>query len=184
MEVEFESEPATEEQLLAEHLDDVEVRQVLERLSFEQFVFETGATVGAVVEATGATPLTIARIVGEIRKTSFEARFQQTFGQHDRRIEALEGTTKSLKHQLVRALRRTRSAPEAEPVGKESDWEERSQARVFNVQPNPTARQIESARRRRNVERTDPLESIMTATLWVVGFCVGMLVIYALAGRF
>ncbi len=179
MEVEFESEPATEEQLLAEHLDDVEVRQVLERLSFEQFVFETGATVGAVVEATGATPLTIARIVGEIRKTSFEARFQQTFGRHDRRIEALEGTTKSLKQQLVQALRRTRSAPDAEPVGEESDWEDRSQERVLNVQPNPTRRH----RQRRNVERTDPLES-MDATLWVVGIFIALLALYAMVGRF
>lgn len=95
--VDHEPTRATEKELLAEQLSDAEVRHLLERLSVEEFELPGGATVGAVVEATGASPVIIARIVGEVRRGSFEARFEDTFGRHEDHLEELHSRVSSLE---------------------------------------------------------------------------------------
>ncbi len=104
--VELEHPRATEQELLAEQVTDAEVRLIMERLSFEQFECPN-ATVGAVVEATGATPITIARILGQIRKTAFEERFNETFLVHEERLDHLEDKTELLDTRIRRAESRT-----------------------------------------------------------------------------
>lgn len=92
--------PNTREELPTEPMSDSELRVLLARLGQEEFDASPQATVGAVVEATGADPVVIARLLGEIRQEAFEQRFAQTFGLHEQvlvehaeRLERLETTS-------------------------------------------------------------------------------------------
>lgn len=74
---------------LAERVSDVELRQVLERLGEAQFGGDERATVGAVVEATGADAATVLRILGEIRAEAIEAQ-RIAMAAMDQRVSRLE----------------------------------------------------------------------------------------------
>lgn len=76
--------------LLNEQMSDAEVRTLLERLGSKEFGGSESATVGAVVEATGADLATVGRLLAEIRKEDFENRFGLQLKDHGRRIETLE----------------------------------------------------------------------------------------------
>lgn len=76
--------------MLAEELTSKEVQGLLERLNAKEMGGSEHATVGAVVEATGSDPLTVGRLLAEIRKEDFEERFGIRINQHEKRIETLE----------------------------------------------------------------------------------------------
>jgi hypothetical protein len=87
--VEFAHDPRFAE-LLAEPLTDEEVRDLLERLGSKEFGGPEHATVGAVVEATGANPATIGNLLALIRKEDFEEKFGLKLEEHEERIDNLE----------------------------------------------------------------------------------------------
>jgi hypothetical protein len=90
---EVESQYSNEQnELLGERLSDAEVRELLERLGDESLGGPEEPTVGAVIEATGASPLEVGRLLAEIRQESLERRFSETFDDHEGRIEKLELT--------------------------------------------------------------------------------------------
>lgn len=83
--------------LLAEPLGEAEVRELLERLGQAEFGGDERATVGAVIEATGADPVQIARFLAEIRGKALEERFKSAFDDHETRIDRLEERTTTLE---------------------------------------------------------------------------------------
>jgi hypothetical protein len=76
--------------LLAEPLTDDEVRDLLERLGSKEFGGSDQATVGAVVEATGADVQTVGSLLAQIRKEDFQERFGLRLEEHEVRIDSLE----------------------------------------------------------------------------------------------
>jgi hypothetical protein len=72
-----------QKELLAERLSAIEVSELLG---------PEESTVGAVIEATGASPLEVGRLLAEIRQENLERRFSETFDDHEDRIERLELT--------------------------------------------------------------------------------------------
>lgn len=78
------------EALMKEPLEDAEVHALLERLGEAQFAGDERATVGAVIEATGADPVLVARYLAEIRGKAFEERYRGAFEDHETRIDSLE----------------------------------------------------------------------------------------------
>jgi hypothetical protein len=90
------------EALVAEELTSEEVRDLLERLNAQDMGGSENATVGSVVEATGSDPLTVGRLLAEIRKEDFEERFGLKLDEHGARIDSLEGRLKSV-HKPVRS---------------------------------------------------------------------------------
>lgn len=90
-------ELANQQALLAEELTDEEVRGLLERLNAREFGGSENATVGAVVEATGADVTVVGRLLAEIRKEDFEEKFGLQLKDHGLRIETLEEKTKRVE---------------------------------------------------------------------------------------
>lgn len=91
--VDFQSRPKQAD-LLAEPLSDAEVRTLLERLGSREFGGSEEATLGAVVEATGAEPALVGRLLAEIRKGEIEQKFGSQLQDHTERIETLEERTR------------------------------------------------------------------------------------------
>jgi hypothetical protein len=81
-----------QKELLAERLSAIEVSELLERLGNASLGGPEESTVGAVIEATGASPLEVGRLLAEIRQENLERRFSETFDDHEDRIERLELT--------------------------------------------------------------------------------------------
>jgi hypothetical protein len=79
-------------ELLSECLSEAEVRELLERLGDASLGGPEEPTVGAVVDATGASPLEVGRLLAAMRQESLERRFCETFENHEDRIEKLELT--------------------------------------------------------------------------------------------
>jgi hypothetical protein len=77
-------------ELLQEHVTDAELRELLERLGKAEMGGPEEATVGAIVEATGASPVEVGRILSQVRQEQYEQRFAETFDDHEERIEKLE----------------------------------------------------------------------------------------------
>lgn len=74
---------------LAERISDNELREILQRLGEAEFGGDERATVGAVVEATGADAATILRFLGEIRQRSLDDQ-RKAMTAMERRVARLE----------------------------------------------------------------------------------------------
>lgn len=98
--------------LLAEPLSDAEVRTLLERLGSQEFGSSENATIGAVIEATGSDPVTVGRLLAEIRKEDFEERFGLQLKDHGRRIDTLENKAQRIERNA--AIKETRSPTDIE----------------------------------------------------------------------
>ncbi|MCB8931988.1 MAG: hypothetical protein M9921_01945 [Fimbriimonadaceae bacterium] len=92
------------EALLQEHLEEGEVGALLERLGEREFGGDPRPTVAAVIEATGADPIEVGRLLAEIRGEAFERRFERAFaqhtqelGDHEERIDKLESRAARLE---------------------------------------------------------------------------------------
>lgn len=79
-----------QQELLQERVSNDELHELLERLGQAELGGPEAPTVGAIVEATGASPVEIGRLLGQIRQEQFEKRFSDTFQDHEHRIEKLE----------------------------------------------------------------------------------------------
>jgi len=88
--------PDDERCLLQQEVSDSEVRQILERLSAEEFAAPLHATVAAVCEATGASAEVIGRILADIRKQNIEERYGETIERHEEQIGVLDERTHEL----------------------------------------------------------------------------------------
>lgn len=86
--VDFQSEPINTD-LLTEALTNAEVQMLLARLGSAEFGGSENATVGAVVEATGADAVTVGGLLADIRKGNIETILQG----HESRIQNLEQST-------------------------------------------------------------------------------------------
>lgn len=78
------------EELLHEELTGEELRELLERLGAEEFGGSENSRLRDVVELTGQEPLSVARVLADIRKEDWEERFGSILEDHSERIERLE----------------------------------------------------------------------------------------------
>ncbi len=91
--------PDEEHSLLQQELSDSEVREILERLSAEEFAAPLHATVSAVCEATGASADVIGRILADIRKQNIEERYGEAIERHEEKIGELDERTHELANE-------------------------------------------------------------------------------------
>lgn len=101
------------ESLLREHLEENEVRLLLERLGEREFGGDPRPTVGAVIEATGADPIEVGRLLAQIRGEAVGRRFEAAFAQHAGELEEHEGRIEHLEDRASRleSLTKRRSVP-------------------------------------------------------------------------
>jgi hypothetical protein len=78
------------QELLAEELTAEEVRELLVRLHTDDLGGSENATVGSVVEATGAELDTVSSLLAEIRKEAYQELFGDRLDDHEHRIIKLE----------------------------------------------------------------------------------------------
>ena len=79
-------------QLMSERLTKEEVREILTRLGAQEFGGPEESTLADVVEATDANPVTVARILADIRKEDWEERIGFILDDYAERLELLERT--------------------------------------------------------------------------------------------
>lgn len=78
------------DELLEEELTGSELSELLERLGAEEFGGSENSRLRDVVELTGQEPLSVARVLADIRKEDWEERFGSILEDHGERIERLE----------------------------------------------------------------------------------------------
>ena len=78
------------QELLAEELTAEEVRELLVRLHTDDLGGSENATVGLVVEATGAELDTVSSLLAQIRKEAYQELFGDRLDEHEHRITKLE----------------------------------------------------------------------------------------------
>jgi hypothetical protein len=117
--VDFSSAPNVDA-LLVEELTSDEVQELLERLNVRDFGGSENPTVGAIVEATGSDPVTVGRLLAEIRKEDFEERFGLHLKHQDRRIESLEERAKRLESSSRSYRRGAFQRPREDPYEKKA----------------------------------------------------------------
>lgn len=101
----FESDPAAS--LLNEEVQDAEVREILERLAARDLGGSELATVGALCEATGATPQLVARLLAEIRQTNLDEKFGAILDDHEAALEDQADAIERQGNAIKRIERRT-----------------------------------------------------------------------------
>ena len=78
------------QELLAEELTEEEVRELLVRLHTDDLGGSENATVGSVVEATGAELDTVSSLLAQIRREAYQELFGDRLDEHEHRITKLE----------------------------------------------------------------------------------------------
>jgi len=77
-------------ELLSQEVTDEELRKLLERLGEIEFAWSPRTTVGDVVEATASDPLTLGRLLANIRKEDWEERFGLRLSDVENRVARIE----------------------------------------------------------------------------------------------
>jgi hypothetical protein len=85
------------EAILREELTDAEVRELLRRLSVEQFQGSEHPTVAAVCEACGVGPEVVGRMLAEIRQENLKELFGVRLDTHEQKIVKVEQEVKQLR---------------------------------------------------------------------------------------
>lgn len=131
--------PDAEHALLQQELSESEVRELLERLSAEEFAAPSLATVSAVCEATGASAELIGRILADIRKQNIEERYGETIERHEEKIGELDERahkvateTRAIRHRTESLMgsRRWSPKPRAQDSEVSAELELMAQERI------------------------------------------------------
>ena len=85
------------EEIAAEELTPAEVREVLTRLAVSEFGGSDQATVAAVAEVVGTSPLVVGRLLAEIRHRSLDERFGSRLRENETRLGETQAEVSKLK---------------------------------------------------------------------------------------
>lgn len=116
------------QELLNEEVLDEEVREILERLSSAELGGSELATIGAIAEATGASPNLIGRMLAEIRQENLDERFGKTLRKHQDTLET--HSAKIARHGEELQKIKVAGARDSDAVGEYSEEVEEELAKM------------------------------------------------------
>lgn len=114
-----EETPAEQTALREEHLTDVEVHEILSRLSAQEMGGSELATIGAVSEATGAAPEVIGKMLAEIRQQNLREQFGSRLDDHESKLRRLEQDAQRARSPVAAELPTDEIQREVEAIARE-----------------------------------------------------------------